>query len=336
MNRKTVALFLLIFLAGLDQARASKGEKAFAHGDFITASEFYTQALKKKPDDPRLHYNAGTAAYKNNLFDDAITSFQQALKSEDLGLQEQDYYNLGNALFKKGEEVLQKDPQQAEKLWQQALDAYGSSLKLNPEDRDSSENRELVTRRLEELKKQQEQQKKQQQDKNDQQQQDQKQGQQKEQQQTGDQQGEEGKQGQPKKGDQGQQQKKDSTAGQNESSPPEKNPDDQAGNSKKAQADKLGENDQKSQPAEPTEAAKEAPQQKNGAASPQAAEQGQEDQPFAPGSAPVAAEQRQSGKMTREEARQLLKHFKDEEGKLNFVPQTENGKAAKEGSWKDW
>jgi Ca-activated chloride channel family protein len=326
MNRKTVALFLLIFLAGLDQARASKGEKAFAHGDFITASEFYTQALKKKPDDPRLHYNAGTAAYKNNLFDDAISSFQQALKSEDLGLQEKSYYNLGQSLFKKGEELLQSDPEQAEKLWQQALDAYGGSFKLNPQARDSKENLELVKKKYEKLKKQQK--KKQQQDQNDQQQQDQKQQQKQDKKQTGDQQGQEGKQGQPEKQEgQGQQQKKDSTAGQNESSPPETNPDDKAGNSKKPQADKPGEKDQQPQPAgagQAAEAQGDDQKQKEGAAASQAGEQGQDDP------------RRQPGKMTREEARQLLKRFKDEEGKLNFVPQTENGKAAKEGSWKDW
>ena len=47
-------------------------------------------------------------------------------------------------------------------------------------------------------------------------------------------------------------------------------------------------------------------------------------------------ERHQSGKMTSDEARQLLNRLKDEEGRLNFVPQPENGEAGKEGTWKDW
>ena len=327
MTRKIVALIGLISLAGVDPAAASKGEKAFADGDFLAASKFYTEALKKNPDDPRLHYNSGTTAYKNNLFDDAIASFQQALKSEDLGLQEQTYYNLGNALFKKGEEVRQSDQQQAVKVWQQALDAYEGSLKLNPQAKDSKENRELVTRRLEELKKQQqEQQDKQQQDKKDQEKQEQRSEQQKDKSQPGDQQGQDGKEGQPEKQeDQGQEQGKDPAA-QNESSSPEKKSGEQAGDSKEQPADKPAGKEQQPESKEAAQAAEEGndkPQQKDVAADQEAAE-GQDN------------ERRQSGKMTSDEARQLLHRLKDEEGRLNFVPQTENGETGKEGKWKDW
>ncbi len=339
-SRKIVALFLLMTVAGLDQARASKGEEAFAAGDYLSASKFYTQALKKHPDDPRLHYNAGTAAYKNNLYDDAITSFQEALKTEDLGLQEQTYYNLGNARYKKGEELLQKDPEQAEKMWRQAKDAYEGSIKLNPEDRESKENLALVAKKLEDLKKQQEQQQKQQQGQNDQQEQDQKQKQdQKQQPQTGDQQGQKGKEGQQEnqekqgqegkqeqknkqgqEGKQGQQQNKDSAADRNKSSAEEKNQGDQKGKVKEQPAGTSSENDRK--PEQGAAQAENEDRQKVAAA--RAAQAGKDE------------ERRQSGRMTSEEARQLLSRLKDEEGRLNFVPQRENGEAEKEGTWKDW
>lgn len=326
LNRKTVALFLLIPLAGLDQAHASPGEKAWADGDYITASEFYNQALKKNPDDPRLHYNAGTAAYKNNLYDDAISSFQEALKSDDLGLQEQTYYNLGNSLFKKGEELVQSDPGQVEELWQKSLAAFEGSLKLNPQDKESRANRDLVTKKLEELKKQQQEQKKEQQDKQDQQdqqQQDQDQKQQ-DQKQQGDQQSRKGEQGQPEKQDEpGRQQKNDASADQNASPEPEKDSADKAGDSKEQGKSEAG----KEQKAEQDEAA-------------QAAEAGSEDKQQKDTVASQAAQQAQDEKrgqaMTSEEARQLLSRLKDEEGKLNFVPRSGNGEAEKEGTWKDW
>ncbi|MBW6521444.1 MAG: VWA domain-containing protein [Desulfoarculaceae bacterium] len=316
MNRRTVSLLLMMTLAGFDQARASKGEEAFADGDFITAAEFYSQALKKRPDDPRLHYNSGTAAYKNNLYEDAITSFQQALKSADLGLQGQTYYNLGNALFKKGEELLPQDPQQTAALWQQSLDAYEGSLKLRSSARDAAENRELVSRRLEELKKQQEQQDKQKEEQQEEQQQDKD-----DQQQEEDQQGQDKEQGQSENQEHKDQQGKDSDAAGRDSSTAEQEPGDQGGESRESQGDQPAEDDQQMDAAG-GEGDKD--KQQEDAAS-QAAQQGQgQDGPV------------QAGKMTSEEARQLLGRLKDEEGRLNFVPQAENGEAGKEGTWKDW
>lgn len=319
MNRRTVSLILLMSLAGLDQARASKGEEAFADGDFITASEIYSQALIKKPDDPRLHYNSGTAAYKNNLYDDAIASFQQALKSDDLGLQEQTYYNLGNALFKKGEEFAQSDPQKTAELWQQSLNAYEGSLKLNSAASDAGDNRDLVSRKLEELKKQQEQQKEQQEDKKDQQQQQDQQ--QQDQKGDGEQQDQQGEQGQQEKQDDQGQPGKDSDAARNDSSSAEKESGDQAGDAKEQEQSAAGQKDK----AEQDEAAQAADvqgdkEQQQEAAASQAAQQGQDE------------ERRQAGKMTSEEAQQLLGRLKDVEGRLNFVPQEEK----REATWKDW
>ena len=320
MSSKTLLLCLLISLAGLNQAHASQGEKDFAAGNYLGAAEWYDQALKKNPDDPRLHYNAGTAAYKNNLYDQAISSFQQALKSDDLGLQEQTYYNLGNALTQRGEELAQSDPGQTEKLWRQAKDAYTGSLSLNPEAKDSKENRELVSRKLEELKKQQEQQR-QQQDKNKQQKEEQKQEQKK----SGDQQkeqGDKGQPGQPEKQDNGdgKQGKDDESPQPDKSSEPGKNPDDPTDKAKDPSAD------------QPTGDEQQAQQPDSG----QGAKTSNDDQPQKDSASTPAARPAQAGRMTEDEARQLLSRLKEEEGKLNFVPQTGQGKAEKEGTWKDW
>jgi Ca-activated chloride channel family protein len=319
INIKTVLLGLLISLIGHGQAHASKGEEAFAAGDYLGAGQFYDQALKKNPDDPRLHYNAGAAAYKNNLYDEAIASFQQALKSDDLGLQEQTYYNLGNALYQKGEELAQSNPEQAKKLWQQALDAYNGSLHLNPAANDSKENRDLVSRRLEELNKQQDQQQQsqndqQQQDRNQDQKQDEKQGQKQEQ--SGEPQDQQGQQDDSG----GQQENKDSSPKPDESSGAEKSPDDHQGEAKEPAEDQSG---------------NEAPQAGQSQAG-QGAESGKEDQPPQDSTPSQAARQTQAGKMSEEEARQLLGRLKEEEGKLNFIPQAGQGKAEKEGTWKDW
>jgi Ca-activated chloride channel family protein len=232
LNGGTAIIFLLALLAQVAPASSSQGEKAFAKGNFLEASQYYNKALRKNPADPRLHYNSGTAAYKNNLYDESIKSFQQALQTNDPGLREKSYYNLGNALFKRGEELTRTDTGQAGQLWQQALDAYDGSIKLNNQSKDAQENRKLVAKKLEELKKQQ---------------------QQKEDQQTGEQQAQK-EQGQPQQ---------QNTAGPENSSQPGEKSSDQAGDDKPQPSEKPMENGQQQEQETKTKGAenKEATQQ---------------------------------------------------------------------------
>ncbi len=361
-GRSLLLLLVAGAAAGSEPVMASPGEEAWAAGDFLTAQEIYEKALQERPDDPRLHYNAGATAYKNNLFDDAILSFQRALQSDDLHLQEQSYYNLGNALFKKGEE----NPQQAEQLWQQAQDAFDGSLKLNPQAKQAQENRALVAARLAELQKQQEQQRKEKEQ--GQQGQKEEEGQQGQQEQKEDSQaGKKNDQspgGEGEKKEQEQQQSASNQQQQEGQQPPE--PSAGQGQEGKGQGGKdQEEKDQNNAgesatsspapdasaqqkdapPSAPTEAT--APEPDPLASPPEPPPEGQENQ----GLTAQSDEKKQGdekeksgpgslsavpGKMTPEEARQLVHRLKAVEGRLNFVPQTANGKGDKEGTWKDW
>ena len=168
-NRHTSLLlltFLLILTApSVQPAIASPAEKSFARGDYAKASELYRKDLEKKPNDPRLNYNYGTVAYKNNLFDEAISSFTKALKTDDLDLQEKAYYNKANAHFRKGTETQEANSQRTIEEWQNALDAYSAALKLQPEDADAKYNHDLVTKKLAELKQRQQEKEQQKQEK---------------------------------------------------------------------------------------------------------------------------------------------------------------------------
>ncbi len=68
------------------------------------------KSLEKSPNDPELQYNYGTAAFKNNMYDDAIEAFTKALKSDDIELQEKAYYNRGNSQYQKGVELRKSRP----------------------------------------------------------------------------------------------------------------------------------------------------------------------------------------------------------------------------------
>jgi Ca-activated chloride channel family protein len=142
-------------------ATASPGGalKKYEAGHYESAQWEYEQLLKNKPDEPRLHFNAGAAAFQRREYEAAAKHFNSALLTPDIKLQQQAYYNLGDAQYRFGEHA--KEPQQKTEQWQSAVSSYESALKLNPQDADAKYNLEVVKKKLEELKKQQQQQKQQ-------------------------------------------------------------------------------------------------------------------------------------------------------------------------------
>jgi Ca-activated chloride channel family protein len=147
-----VALLLLLLPAAMQGSPAS-ALREYKAGQFDQAVKDYEQLLKRKSDDPRLHFNAGAAAYRNRQFEEAAKQFNATQKSPDVKLQGQAYYNEGNALFRLGES--NPDPKKRTECWEKALQSYQSAIKLAPQDGDAHYNQEYVTRKLEELKQQQ-------------------------------------------------------------------------------------------------------------------------------------------------------------------------------------
>ncbi len=172
-NGVVATLFLVLPLLATGDGHASPGEDAYARGDYLQSSEYYRKRLEKDPDNPQLRYNFGTTAHKNSLYDEAITAFAGALKSDDPSLQQKAYYNRGNSYYQKGSDMRQADAKGAATQWRQALASYDGALALDPADSNAQHNRQQVAERLKELEKQlqqeeqQQQQQQQQQDKAD-------------------------------------------------------------------------------------------------------------------------------------------------------------------------
>jgi Ca-activated chloride channel family protein len=160
---KTRILFkiILVLLAwpGLARASSANALKRYEAGKYESALREYKRLLLENPDDPRLHFNAGTAAFQANDFEQAQKQLNAALVTQDLQLQERTYYNLGNTGYRLGTEATAPDRKQAN--WEEAIGHYESALKLNPKDEDAKFNLDLVKKQLEELRKQQQQQKQQ-------------------------------------------------------------------------------------------------------------------------------------------------------------------------------
>jgi Ca-activated chloride channel homolog len=136
----------------------------YNNGRYSQAQQDYAQSVKADPTQSQLQFNLGTAAYKAGDFASALAAFNSALKTRDVPLQQSAYYNLGNTLFRQGEQGATKDPEAAMKTWQQAISAYDTALQIKSADRDAQYNRGVVQMRLAALKRQQQQKQKQKQD----------------------------------------------------------------------------------------------------------------------------------------------------------------------------
>jgi Ca-activated chloride channel family protein len=283
-----VKVLLLVLLPAALQGSPASALREYKAGKYDQALQEYEQLLKRKSDDPRLHFNTGAAAYRNQQFDEAAKQFNATLASPDLKLQGSAYYNEGNALYHLGES--NPDPKKRTEAWEKALTDYQSTAKLNPQDADAKFNYEFVKRKLEELKQQQQQSK---QDKSDQQknqdQQQQQQNQQQQDQQKNDQQQQQ--QAQQKQSEQ----KKDSSQ-QAQQQKQEEEKQQQAAKQSQEQKDKQQQEQQQAQqsPEQPKEKGDEKEQE--------------------------AAAAQVAGQMTPQQAQQLLDTQKDEEQMLPVQP----------------
>jgi Ca-activated chloride channel family protein len=148
---------LLVFITfpAATQASPVSAEKAYQKGDFARAVKDYAASAQKQPTNVELLFNLGAAAYKAGEFQPAEQSFRNALKTEKLSVQQNAYYNLGNAQYRIGQTTEQVSPQETIKNWQAAVQSYEAALQIKPQDADAKYNRDLVKRKLEQLKEQQ-------------------------------------------------------------------------------------------------------------------------------------------------------------------------------------
>jgi Ca-activated chloride channel family protein len=132
-------------------------EEAYKKGDFPAAQRAYAAAAQRNPKEPVLQFNTGAAAYRAGQFPQAARAFEQSISrapsgdARHLAVQEDAYYNLGNALYRTGQKTEQTDPQETLRKWTEALKAYETALQLRADDVDSEYNRNLVKRKIDAL-----------------------------------------------------------------------------------------------------------------------------------------------------------------------------------------
>ncbi len=141
----------LLGLVGAGGTPPRQAAQAYEKGDYDRALQKYAEARLDHPESPALAYDIGNAQYRKKRYDEAIASYQQALKGGDAGLAAKSHYNLGNAHFRKGESAIQAGKQEGIEDYREAMAHYKKSLEIEPSNRDAKRNIEVVQARIKEL-----------------------------------------------------------------------------------------------------------------------------------------------------------------------------------------
>ena len=322
----------------------------YRDGRYEEAYRAFEELAKQHPNVGSLQFNAGASAYQGRQYDEALDAFGRALTSDDAGLQAKSHYNFGNTLFRRGEE--QKDRDARVKDWKNAIQHYDSTLDAlkrsrganNPLMANTTYNRDLVQKRLDEEEKQppqnqqqkKDQQKQDRQQKNQQQQrQDQQQNQGKQQSQSHDgQQSDDGQQ-QDQQPQQGQsdrrQQQKDQQQNQSSSGNPQGK--DQDANQSPKSGDGSSSHDR---PPEPSASPDQDKPRQRGDFQSQPGSTPKPDGSPSPSPDQPADASEEAGKMSPAQARALLDSLKGEDEHVQSEGRLDNHQRTDEPVTKDW
>ena len=150
--RAATSLALLVCLLSAAPASASVATalRAYNAGRYDEAMREYEKLAEQKPDDLRLLFNAGDAAYRGTNFAAAKAHFTTVLTARDLKLQQAAYYNLGNTQYRLGELAEDLDAMQTQ--WEEAIKSFQIAVQLDKSDANAAHNLALVQKGIEQIK----------------------------------------------------------------------------------------------------------------------------------------------------------------------------------------
>jgi tetratricopeptide (TPR) repeat protein len=169
---RLVSLIVLLAAAGAVTAPEllRQAREAFAAQRYAEALDLYDQLRRLHPQQARIPYNMGVAAYRQGDLARAAELFDQArMLAGDPALRAKSAYNLGTTAYRKSLEQPQDPARAASQLGdatgdlEQALEHFREAIDADPGDLDAKANGELAYRWLEQLRQMQEQMQQQQQ-----------------------------------------------------------------------------------------------------------------------------------------------------------------------------
>jgi Ca-activated chloride channel homolog len=119
---------------------ASRGERLYHQGKYGEAYGVF-HAAQSSDTSARLAFDAGSALYRLERYDEAAEQFRTAAR--DAALRQRSLFNLGNSMVRAAEEK----PGTPDPLYR-AAEAFEGALRLDPGDQDAKWNLEIALRRL--------------------------------------------------------------------------------------------------------------------------------------------------------------------------------------------
>ncbi len=141
MHKVLLIIFFSIFTQNLfatTSGTVDEGIKAFKESNFQEAEKLFQEAVEGEPESGILHYNLGTAKFKNGDFEGAVEEFSKSLF--DSTLREKAIYNIGNSLLTQGI----NDTTQSTDALEKSLYYYKKVLKGNQANNKARRNLELA------------------------------------------------------------------------------------------------------------------------------------------------------------------------------------------------
>jgi tetratricopeptide (TPR) repeat protein len=133
-------LILALVVPSLSCSPAHRGERLYHQGKYPEAYDVFRRGLERDSS-ARLAFDAGSALYRLERYDEAAAVFRQSSRTSEL--RQKSLYNLGNALVRAAEER----PGERRPLLD-AVAAYEEALRLAPASAEARWNLEVALRRL--------------------------------------------------------------------------------------------------------------------------------------------------------------------------------------------
>jgi len=146
-----LVLFALLGVADRTLASPAGAWRDYQSGNYTNALAEYERLAQINTNDLRLVFNAGVAAYRATNYDEAAKLFTAVTLSPDLKLQQQAYYNLGNAQYRQSESA--KDIDALQEAWEGVIKTYARAADLDKQDADAAYNLAFVKNGVDQIKK---------------------------------------------------------------------------------------------------------------------------------------------------------------------------------------
>lgn len=146
----------LAFLFGNKESAPTPEEayEAYRTKDYKKAAGLFDSLMKVEAGDERKRKFAlglGTASHQLKDYDKAVSAFGTALRSPLPADQLQAHQGMGHTLYDQGDAALGRQPQFTLKAWKDSVKHFNAALKLDPENKSLTENRDFVQARLDQL-----------------------------------------------------------------------------------------------------------------------------------------------------------------------------------------